>query len=533
MDIELHQDRFQSSRYDAVPQGNLDSASDPDPHIERRNSSVSSQDNRTTPRGSSSLSRPGLYATTSQESCRASCKLPPKPYIRPPPGIRIRQHALYATIFLVRVSVPFSLYAPVIIASSDNANTSLDSTYCPPYPPNWQIDATMSIMFAEILNVDIPFGTFSFGMAKFIDLLWDIIVSRGGQALLAWITYQVHTAALMRIMESKMVTYDLYLTMTFSWSSIWSIKPMMAAIVKKLGWRNKTLFAWLIISTLWVVVWPTITNAMTGYVAENDVLILLQNGSGYANCSDLVKMDNLVFEIVGKYTNTSIKYDWKGPLITSWGMPTLWQQLENGKSIILTPKARSLTYTIDVIESQSLAGISASPENFRGPIPENNGSGTIEVYEVTYFPLFYFENATYDGIYLSNPSINNEVYVAKGSYQWGFSMSVTLYFAILNGLWVIGTYAVWVHMNRKGEMCSKGRRMGKYRAAVDMAEAMTNELGRDICAYSNDELEDVLEKREGGVMYAVTRSKDASHIGLIGEQAHEKLRLEYGELYGG
>lgn len=61
----------------------------------------------------------------------------------------------------------------------------------------------------------------------------------------------------------------------------------------------------------------------------------------------------------------------------------------------------------------------------------------------------------------------------------------------------MGTYGVWVHMNRKDELCRKHRSLGKYRAAVDMVEAITADLGRDICAYSDYEL--VRELRHGQV----------------------------------
>jgi hypothetical protein len=44
-------------------------------------------------------------------------------------------------------------------------------------------------------------------------------------------------------------------------------------------------------------------------------------------------------------------------------------------------------------------------------------------------------------------------------------------------------------MNRKSELCQKGRQLGKYRAVVDLAEAIRYDLGNDICAYSEKELE--------------------------------------------
>jgi hypothetical protein len=82
--------------------------------------------------------------------------------------------------------------------------------------PTVSIGDPETTSFSTVLNIDSTFGVLSFGMAKFIDLVWDIVISRGGQALLGWITYKVYTAALMKIMETHIVSSDLYASLTLS-----------------------------------------------------------------------------------------------------------------------------------------------------------------------------------------------------------------------------------------------------------------------------------------------------------------------------
>jgi hypothetical protein len=77
----------------------------------------------------------------------------------------------------------------------------------------------------DILNIDIAFGDLSFSQAKLIDLVWDIGFSRGGQVFLGWFTYKVHTAAMIRIMETDKVSYDFFTASLFYWPRLWHLVP--------------------------------------------------------------------------------------------------------------------------------------------------------------------------------------------------------------------------------------------------------------------------------------------------------------------
>jgi len=88
-------------------------------------------------------------------------------------------------------------------------------------------------------------------------------------------------------------------------------------------------------------------------------------------------------------------------------------------------------------------------------------------------------------------------------------------------------------MNRKSALCQKGRRLGKYRAAIDLVESINQDLGKDICAYSEQELKDEL-KKQGGISYYVEhRDGDVpSHIGITSSKDRGLVRLRFGILYG-
>ena len=88
-------------------------------------------------------------------------------------------------------------------------------------------------------------------------------------------------------------------------------------------------------------------------------------------------------------------------------------------------------------------------------------------------------------------------------------------------------------MNRKSELCRKGRSLGQFRAAVDMVESIHRDLGPEICAYSDQELKEELEK-QGGIKYYVHHGEGVapSHIGITSSMDRGPVSLRFGESYG-
>lgn len=126
--------------------------------------------------------------------------------------------------------------------------------------------------------------------------------------------------------------------------------------------------------------------------------------------------------------------------------------------------------------------------------------------------------------------------LARPYFVWGFS-SVLLHITLsLQLVWTFGMFIVWLDANVYSKLCRKGRKTrGSFRNALDLAEAIKEVLGDDLCAYSNGKIARQLAKSGHGVRFYSTKdTKDAgiSHIGLSSFTDGQRLQLD-NCLYGG
>lgn len=125
--------------------------------------------------------------------------------------------------------------------------------------------------------------------------------------------------------------------------------------------------------------------------------------------------------------------------------------------------------------------------------------------------------------------------VARPYFVWGFS-SVLLYIILsLQLVWTLGMFMVWLDANLYSKLCRRGRKMhGSFRNVLDLAEAVKEVLGDDLCAYSNSEIARQLDKSGRGVQFYSTSDADhgVSHIGISSFEGGIRLRLDDKSLYG-
>ena len=250
--IELTSRRgFGSRAYDELPQQDHGLHSAISPSYDQSSGPMSPNDKRQYSQSMSQLtSIPSIMV--SPEPYR----LPPKAYYQSSKERRIWTHVTWATAFIVGLALPLTVLMPTIYYQGDDYTSG--TTYCT------SIDgadpgASIGDSFSAILNISVAYGNLSFGVAKFIDLVWDVFISRGGQIGLGYVAYRVHTSALLGIMEDKLVSYDLFATMTLSWATVWGLRPIFKTFFANLGFKRKLLLFWVAISIVWVAIWPTIT----------------------------------------------------------------------------------------------------------------------------------------------------------------------------------------------------------------------------------------------------------------------------------
>lgn len=122
-------------------------------------------------------------------------------------------------------------------------------------------------------------------------------------------------------------------------------------------------------------------------------------------------------------------------------------------------------------------------------------------------------------------------------FVWGFS-SILLYIVLsLQLVWIVGMFIVWLDANVCSKLCRKDRKMrGSFRNALDLAEAIREVLGDDLCAYSNRKIARQLAKSGHGLQFYSTNDTEytgISHIGLSSFTDGQKFDLDHNSVYGG
>ena len=106
----------------------------------------------------------------------------------------------------------------------------------------------------------------SFSGAKMIDVVWDLVIGQGGRLLMAWAAYRVFMDALVSLMETTSVSYDAYSTLVFDTTSLLSTWKATKALVKSTSWRSRAFMFWFCLASFYILSFPTLMGAATGYV---------------------------------------------------------------------------------------------------------------------------------------------------------------------------------------------------------------------------------------------------------------------------
>ena len=119
----------------------------------------------------------------------------------------------------------------------------------------------------------------SFLEAKVIDVIWDLVVGQGGRCLMAWISYRVFMDSLVALMEKAAVTYDMYTSIAFSTTSLWALWESLKALFRLKGIRAKLFMLWFALAVTYVLAFPTLMGAATGYVNPSTTSYNMGNGT--------------------------------------------------------------------------------------------------------------------------------------------------------------------------------------------------------------------------------------------------------------
>ena len=169
-------------------------------------------------------------------------------------------------------------------------------------------------------QITLGFGHLTFAQAKVIDIVWDVVVGRGGQGILAIISYRISSKCLTRLMEREhfSATYRLYEAIVFRDASLKSIWQLCTCFTRKMKSQDLAAIYWIILASSYVVVFPTSVSAMTGYSSNvspflgtyTDSKVPWQSRRALYNIHDGVRIGKTVDYVVGSEGFGSDSYDY-------------------------------------------------------------------------------------------------------------------------------------------------------------------------------------------------------------------------------
>jgi hypothetical protein len=117
----------------------------------------------------------------------------------------------------------------------------------------------------NLFALDATFGRFSFSQVKTIDILWDLLVGRGAQALAWWASYTVFCDALLRVIERHPASFMIFQKMAMEGPGLHSLWALTKELWRAKSARTRALFLYMFWSTAYVLLMPIVLGAMTGY----------------------------------------------------------------------------------------------------------------------------------------------------------------------------------------------------------------------------------------------------------------------------
>ncbi|KAL9102162.1 MAG: hypothetical protein Q9163_002662 [Psora crenata] len=343
----------------------------------------------------------------------------------------------------------------------------------------------------------------TFGEAKVIDLVWQLIVGGGGRLLMGWITYKAFMDGLVRLMEQTAVSYTLHTSLTFSTTSLLSIWHACRSIFTIRGIRGKCFLGWFAISTLYIVGFQSLISATAGYLQPSQAGFQMADGNFVDGNSDLL---------------TSCFNVTSGALLN----------MTNG-SIIGGPAVKD--FDIVRFSMFNLGSFDTTFPHFETTFPafaDLVNDYTFQ-YGSDYVAQYCYNNHSMYGWTLKATA----QCIQEPYFVWGLSSLLVKIVLAVQAVWVFGTFIVWLDANMFSDLCRNGRTVrGPFRATLDLSVAIREVLGDETCAYSDGQLEKELARQPGLRYYSDdVEESGTSHIGLSAIRIRG-VQLETSKLYG-
>ncbi|KAE9572776.1 hypothetical protein CGMCC3_g11228 [Colletotrichum fructicola] len=449
-----------------------------------------------------------------------------------------------------------------VVIQQPQTITDSDNTACQP-------DGSFNIFMNEydwwaasgFFQITMAWGTMTFANAKFVDVAWDVVFGRGGQALLAWISWSIFSDYVTTSMEVSPVTYETFWTVFLDGSpTFWSTWYLMRDFSRSHGLRSRFAMVFMVVVAIFILLFPTLGSAMSGYQANSGAFIRGADGE-MLKFSDFDMIVYIIHDgdrvnltkdypvtfarsnydteqllgntLDGYYPNSWYSWSYYGssnceedqeysdeernkqwqeryPLncrcslhgsISNYTKEHGFFGLKNNNSTFMNQTLSSPTLNISAFYL---------PERYRTIFgnnwtdPRTNTQPFSDRSKVTY--TYNMGNETYDLNYIKSngtcqpvTEIDKINASARETYQWGFSYIQLFIMLLLLILWTLGMSAMWVKSHMTMRMRSRFDKPKGFKGVLELAAAIRKELQEsNPDDLTHDQLSEEIKKRLRG-----------------------------------
>lgn len=347
------------------------------------------------------------------------------------------------------------------------------------------------------------FGNYSFTIAKAIDIVWGIVAGRGGQALLLYVLSRVFYGVLHMLLEKDSMAYDTFSSLSLGGPTAWGLW-MLGRDLFSTAQRKKAWFVAMGVSLLWVLFFPTVMSAMTGYIALS---------------APYVKMDDKAlmpwYDFTLRWSERPAAWVADGDRIGLQPNRVIFKSDDEQiykalQDCMFVSLFRMLTLRVGLNHSSVLSSHADTFYFYYCPSIDVRGSycdpsidpliinGT--TYNLTTFqpqlniklPCQVYHDAVYCERNFMHDTSSRIQCIGKDIYAWGFSERFLTMTVLLRTVWCLGLLAMHHLATRRPRTLSSqqqrrsGTRLGIIRGSCDLTYAVEEKLGRERAQMSDD-----------------------------------------------
>ncbi|KAI1209380.1 uncharacterized protein F4807DRAFT_91772 [Annulohypoxylon truncatum] len=367
-------------------------------------------------------------------------------------------------------------------------------------------------------KINLGFGSLTFTEAKIVSILWDIIIARGVQAYMVFMSWHAFTIYVTTSMEFTPVTYTVFFTIFLQVEpTFYSTVNIARAFISHRGLRSKIAMGFMVWSMIFLMAWPTVASAMTGYTSVREALVLDYNGH-YIPFREFQPIAYIIHDgwrvnLTGDYIVSLFGSGGtaKEPTV-SYRDDSFWGACSFDSLSVSEVNCSLQEAVSNYVSTYGFFGLKHTISAFNGteiPSPVLNISAFYINPDGDFYGASFFSNIS-NAAFVYNNQIYPFTYVMKnGSCQpivdtlkWGFSF-IQVFIALLSlTIWTIGTGMLWYEARSNLRLLRRAVVPKGWRSILILAENMKKEMDRaglDAHSLTDQQFEDEIKTRfQGG-----------------------------------